>query len=51
MKAYSDCDGIDKSAYVNEFIQRQAEFFKKDHPKSIARRQHDESDTQDSSNN
>ncbi len=51
MKSYADCDGIDKSAYVNEFIQHQAEFFKKDHPKSIVRGPKDESDAQDSTRN
>lgn len=37
MKAYTDCDGIDKSAFANEFIQHQVEFFKKDRIKMIGR--------------
>jgi hypothetical protein len=51
MKEYTDCDGIDKTVYVNEFVSRQVEFFKKDHPKAFAHLKQTDSDREDSVTN
>lgn len=51
MSAYNDCDQIDKSAFVNEFIQKKVESFKKDTPKAVARLHQIDQPEQDSSIN
>jgi|GEM_PF-5688224 len=51
MAAYKDCDQIDKSAFVNEFIQKKVESFKKDAPKAVAKLHQTEQLEQDSSIN
>lgn len=45
--AYSDCDQIDKTAFVNEFIQKKVESFKKDAPKAVAKLHQAEPDSPD----
>ena len=51
MKEHNDCDGIDKTSYVDEFIKSRVEFFKKDRPKAVARSLKDTTVPQDSSIN
>jgi hypothetical protein len=51
MKEFADCDGIDKSAYVNDFVNKQAEYFKKDRPKAVAHLKTMDSDEEQSTTN
>lgn len=51
MAAYKECDQIDKSAFVDEFIQKKVESFKKDAPKAVAKLHQAEQPEQDSSIN